>query len=147
MNESQAGGEATRRSFLDWVLGILGTILGAGLIGPALMYIWPSTGKGPVQHRKEVGAEEGWEVWTGKVVSVGEKPVVVVRMKQGFRAFSAVCPHLGCLIAWNGARRLFECPCHGATFDLDGKVTAGPPPRPLPEQTATVVDGKVFVST
>jgi Rieske Fe-S protein len=99
-----------------------------------------------VQHRQEVGPEEGWAAWTGKTVSVGEKPVVVVRTSAGFRAFSAVCTHLGCLIHWDAAKREFECPCHGATFDVNGKVTAGPPPRPLSEFTVSVTDGKVLVS-
>lgn len=138
--------EMSRRGFLDWILRMLTAILGVSVIGPAISYIWPSTRKGPVQHREEVGSEKDWAIWTGKVVSVGEKPVVVIRTKTEFRAFSAVCPHLGCLIVWNQGKRVFDCPCHGAIFDLDGKVTAGPPPRPLTPFIANVLNEKVFVS-
>lgn len=139
--------QPSRRNFLDWLLRICGLILGGAVVVPAISYIWPSTRKGPVQSRLEVGLEKDWPAWAGKTVSVGEKPVVVVRTKSAFRAYSAVCPHLGCLIVWNQADRLFDCPCHGATFDLDGKVTAGPPPRPMTEFTVSVVKGKIFVST
>lgn len=41
------------------------------------------------------------------------------------KAFTAVCPHLGCAIQHDTGKRRFVCPCHRATFDLAGK--------PLPE--------------
>jgi Rieske Fe-S protein len=55
------------------------------------------------------------------------------------RAFSAVCTHLGCQVRWNGEARQFQCPCHGGAYDAEGRVVAGPPPRPL-DTIATRVD-------
>jgi Rieske Fe-S protein len=57
--------------------------------------------------------------------------VVVARDSGGIYAMSAVCTHAGCLIAPNRAGGL-SCPCHGAVFDRDGGVLAGPARRPLP---------------
>jgi Rieske Fe-S protein len=38
--------------------------------------------------------------------------------------FTTKCPHLGCFVNLNGAGNGFACPCHSATFNLDGKRAA-----------------------
>ena len=35
--------------------------------------------------------------------------------------FTTICPHLGCSVNMNNAGDGFACPCHSATFNLDGK--------------------------
>ena len=37
------------------------------------------------------------------------------------RAIHVVCPHAGCFITYDAARKGFFCPCHNASFDLEGK--------------------------
>jgi cytochrome b6-f complex iron-sulfur subunit len=58
--------------------------------------------------------------------------IFVVRLPEGFYAMSAVCTHLGCLSAWKPEAGVIACPCHGSFFQRNGKVIAGPAPRPLP---------------
>src|ERR1019366_4066276 len=45
------------------------------------------------------------------------------------RFLSSTCTHLGCTVNHTGEG--FHCPCHGSTFDSEGKVTSGPAPRAL----------------
>lgn len=44
--------------------------------------------------------------------------------------FSAICTHLGCTVAPDGAE--LRCPCHGSVFEAaTGRNVDGPAPRPL----------------
>jgi cytochrome b6-f complex iron-sulfur subunit len=79
-------------------------------------------------------------------VSVRGKPVAVIRTDKGYRAFSAVCTHLGCIVHWDAADRELKCPCHAAAFDAAGQVVSGPPPRGLPEYGVMVAQGQVIVT-
>lgn len=60
-------------------------------------------------------------------------------------ALSGVCPHKGCAIGWSPAAGRFECPCHDARFDLDGKRLHGPSERDLDPLETTVERGRVLV--
>ncbi|HLH22517.1 MAG TPA: Rieske 2Fe-2S domain-containing protein [Chloroflexota bacterium] len=65
------------------------------------------------------------------------------------RALSAICTHMGCIVDWNAATRQFDCPCHGANFDLEGVIQPTPQypyrPPPLIRIPVKVEDDQVFV--
>jgi len=65
--------------------------------------------------------------------------------EQDFTAFSVDCTHLGCPVNWIPDGNLFLCPCHGGVYYNDGRVAAGPPPRPLPTYPVRVQDGQVEI--
>jgi glycine/D-amino acid oxidase-like deaminating enzyme/nitrite reductase/ring-hydroxylating ferredoxin subunit len=63
----------------------------------------------------------------GAILSHGLKKIAVYKDEgNNVHAFSAVCPHLGCIVQWNGEERSFDCPCHGSRFTKDGVVINGP---------------------
>jgi glycine/D-amino acid oxidase-like deaminating enzyme/nitrite reductase/ring-hydroxylating ferredoxin subunit len=63
----------------------------------------------------------------GGIVTSGLKKLAVFRDEGGrLHTFSAVCPHLGCIVRWNNDEKSFDCPCHGSRFSCDGTVINGP---------------------
>jgi glycine/D-amino acid oxidase-like deaminating enzyme/nitrite reductase/ring-hydroxylating ferredoxin subunit len=70
----------------------------------------------------------------GAVIRRGLSKIAVYRDQSGnLHERSAVCPHLGCIVAWNTTESSWDCPCHGSRFDPDGKVLNGPALSPLAE--------------
>jgi glycine/D-amino acid oxidase-like deaminating enzyme/nitrite reductase/ring-hydroxylating ferredoxin subunit len=63
----------------------------------------------------------------GAILSRGLTKVAAYRDPKGeVHAFSAVCPHLGCIVKWNTSENTWDCPCHGSRYDALGKVFQGP---------------------
>jgi menaquinol-cytochrome c reductase iron-sulfur subunit len=62
-----------------------------------------------------------------------------------FIAVSTRCMHLGCPVRFVAASERFICPCHGGVYDFQGKVTGGPPVRPLDRFYTRVRNGEVEV--
>jgi menaquinol-cytochrome c reductase iron-sulfur subunit len=69
--------------------------------------------------------------------------------EQRFTAFTVHCTHLGCPVRWVADAQLFLCPCHGGVYYSDGTVSAGPPPRTLPQYPVRVNQrsGQVEIQT
>jgi len=60
-------------------------------------------------------------------------PAVLFRTNNGVFAYSAVCTHQGCTVAYKSSNKTLHCPCHGAEFDpfANGKAVQGPARDPL----------------
>ena len=72
-------------------------------------------------------------------------PAFLVHLDNGdFVAYSAICTHQGCTVAYKNGN--LACPCHGSVFDPanGASVVAGPAPRPLPEIPVKVQGGEVI---
>jgi Rieske Fe-S protein len=81
----------------------------------------------------------------GGKVFMSQKVVVTQPARGVFKAFSAICTHVGCVcnVVSNGT---INCPCHGSEFKIsDGAVVTGPAPAPLPARTIAVSDGKILL--
>jgi len=84
---------------------------------------------------------DAWEV--EKDVELGA--VWLMRRGDEVRAWSVVCPHLGCATEPSASAAGFVCPCHDSAFDADGRRLSGPSPRDLDPLATRVDDGVVFV--
>ena len=70
----------------------------------------------------------------GAVVRRGATKLAVYRDEASrLHVRSAICTHLGCVVAWNRAEKSWDCPCHSSRFDVDGQVLHGPAASPLAE--------------
>jgi len=82
----------------------------------------------------------------GGVVFTSAQVVVTQPAKGAFKAFSAVCTHVGCLCN-QVADGTINCPCHGSKFKItNGAVVTGPASAPLPAKTIKVTGGKVYLT-
>jgi Rieske Fe-S protein len=149
----------TRRSFYGSLIQLMGAAMAATVAIPAGLYLFmrPKSSAGDdlveiadladlaegspqevVYYRTRV---DGWkktrEKATTWVVKTGESSAV---------AFNPQCPHLGCIYHWEDEGQAFACPCHASAFAPDGKVVAGPAPRPLDRFETKVEGGKLLVS-
>lgn len=75
-----------------------------------------------------VGARhDAWTVYPDEVLG----RVWLVRQKgldggdDQVAAFTATCPHLGCIIQHDAKENRFVCPCHRAVFALNGQKVSG----------------------
>jgi cytochrome b6-f complex iron-sulfur subunit len=87
------------------------------------------------------------EVAPGSAVKFKDsgQPAVLVHLQSGdFVAYSAVCTHQRCTVAYNNGQ--LACPCHGSVFDpaSGAEVVNGPAQLPLPEIPVEVRGGEVF---
>ena len=72
-------------------------------------------------------------------------PAVLVHLQNGkFVAYSAVCTHQGCTVAFQDGQ--LACPCHRSVFDPSrgGAVVCGPAPSPLPRIPVKAQSGKIY---
>jgi arsenite oxidase small subunit len=62
-------------------------------------------------------------------------PCILIKTGRGeLRAYSQVCTHLSCAVRFEAETNSIACPCHRGFFAVeDGRPTAGPPTRPLPQ--------------
>ncbi|RQP14953.1 MAG: FAD-dependent oxidoreductase [Chryseobacterium sp.] len=63
----------------------------------------------------------------GRVVKFDGENIAAYRDENGtLHALNSTCTHVGCTVNWNDTERSWDCPCHGARYDLDGNVLTGP---------------------
>jgi cytochrome b6-f complex iron-sulfur subunit len=73
----------------------------------------------------------------------GERAVLIHLEGGWFVAYSVVCTHQGCPVAYRDGELV--CPCHGSVFDpaRGGEVVRGPAQKPLQEVRVDAEGGKV----
>jgi len=151
--------DVQRRDFVKIVLAFLGTIMGAVIGIPAISYLLSPATKvqskeawipaGPMENYPigtptlfsyTLSTINGWEKTTNSFGAY-----IVRSNATDVKVFSNMCTHLSCRVNWKNELSEYICPCHDAHFDVEGKVTAGPPPAPLYAYETKVEEGVLYV--
>lgn len=90
-----------------------------------------SASPGPATTGVMLGPASDVPVGGGTVYDAEE--IVVTQPDAGnYKAFSAICTHMRCLVSKVSDGTIY-CPCHGSKFNItDGSVVLGPATVPLP---------------
>jgi menaquinol-cytochrome c reductase iron-sulfur subunit len=159
-----------RRSLLKWISRAIGWTTALIVAVPGISFI-----TAPLRRRSSSGAvkqrvaklknlrvnkpmqvaisgsrQDAWVHYAEEVIGrawlIRETDDSVPPEDTRIKAFSAVCPHLGCAVQRDGERG-FNCPCHKAFFDLSGQPVAeaelghsNPTPRGLDDLECQLVE-------
>jgi len=139
---------ASRRRFVDWLLGTSVGGLVAAVLYPAARYVVPPTsGESTASSVTLPIKAEDVEPNSGQIFKFGSQPGILIRLASGeFRAFSAKCTHLGCIVQFRPDLGQIWCACHNGHFDLNGRNVSGPPPSPLSAFDVNVRGDEIVVS-
>lgn len=158
MVENRSPAEVSRRRFLTLVIGGIGTVIAAAMATPVVGYfLSPAWKKSkpiltPIARASDI--PEGVPTFVtyeqriadGWFISTLSKGAWVTNKGGEIVVFDPRCTHLNCPYYWDKDKQIFQCPCHDGKFDVEGKVTGGPPPRPLDRLEYEIQDGNIMVS-
>jgi Rieske Fe-S protein len=86
------------------------------------------------------------DAWNRTTEPVG---AVYLRRAAGAQVpqcLSAICPHAGCFVAYDGESGTFKCPCHNSSFTAEGAIISpSPSPRPMDTLECKVVGDEILV--
>ncbi|MBM3752108.1 MAG: Rieske (2Fe-2S) protein [Acidimicrobiia bacterium] len=136
-----------RRRWLDWVLGSWFAGVCGAVFFPVVRYLSPPEISEPPTLTVKAGPAATLAPNTGRLVPFGQKPALVVRLKNGeLRAFAGTCTHLACTVQYRPDLEHIWCACHNGHYDLTGRNISGPPPKPLDSYEAHEQGDEIVIS-
>jgi len=118
----------SKRDFLSKIFILFGLVFAYGLLAfEGLFFIVPKKRK--TDKIKIYGGRlKQYKLGTVRAFyDLEGHEILIMRNESGLRAFSSVCPHLGCRVHWEGDKNEFFCPCHKGIFNSKGVAISGPP--------------------
>ncbi|MGO9255790.1 MAG: ubiquinol-cytochrome c reductase iron-sulfur subunit [Bryobacteraceae bacterium] len=136
-----------RRGLIRWLLGSGFAISLGSFLYPVIRFLNPPTVSEAAVNEVAAGKVEDLRPNSGKIVRFGDNPVLLIRVSQTeWRALSAVCTHLSCIVQYQPERARIWCACHNGVYNLQGQVVSGPPPRPLQPYAVHIREDEVVIT-
>jgi nitrite reductase/ring-hydroxylating ferredoxin subunit len=137
----------TRAQFINGWLAATASLFATALIVPVLRFLeTPETDTRPSSvtlSSKDIDLAPN----TARIFPFGSRPGLLIRTEQGeLIALDAVCTHFECTVGYDARNRWIACPCHKGFFDVTGRNTGGPPPRPLERYRLQITDDALLIS-
>lgn len=139
--------DTSRRRFLNGLLGIF-SIGGLGsVLYPVFKFLTPVPRKEQAVSSVVAGKVGELTPNNGKLFKFGTKPGILVMTPNGdYKAFDAICTHLGCTVQYKKEDVQIWCACHNGRYDLNGNVVSGPPPKALEEYACSIQGEDIIVA-
>lgn len=68
----------------------------------------------------------------GRVITYDNKKIALYKDAQGkLYPLNPACTHIKCMVAFNTSEKVWECPCHGSRFSIEGEMFTGPARKDL----------------
>lgn len=138
----------TRTKFLSIVAVAMGGVMTAAILVPVIGFAVADSVKHEDWRWVDVGPLSDFPAnKTTSIAVTGPTPeadrrVFVRNRDNRLMAIWNRCVHLGCPVSYSEGADGFSCPCHGGAYDSVGRVTAGPPPRPLDRFDIKIVNAQ-----
>ena len=133
-----------RRAFVERTIG---TVLGTTFLGACASLVTRTVT--PVDGALRLALVQYPELKAAggslKVIPKGStEPIYVLALNdRRYAAVSPICTHLGCTVEIEQARLV--CPCHGSTYDREGKVLRGPAEEALASYRTALTSDDVLI--
>ena len=139
---------STRRDFLSGLVGLWSLATAIPLVDAVVRFITPPETQEVARETLRVTSMNDLTTNSAKIIRFNKDPVILVHTPSGqFKAFSARCTHLGCIVQYHPeGDPHFACNCHGSQFDINGKNIAGPAPAPLTPLRVKVEESSILIS-
>jgi len=156
---SQEPDDIQKRNFIKGVTASVLGFLSLALTWPLVSFLIPTSNEGaegkfikvpnfpklPVEQPSKMTTVEDVDVQAFITTKVVYDVWVIKHAPDKATVYSSLCPHLNCRYNFDGAKKLFACPCHGSIFNEDGKCVGGPAPRPLDTLPYKIEGGELYV--
>jgi len=136
-----------RRDFMYGLFAMVPLALSfLGISKMSLDFLSPKTGKSKL---RKIFATSLGDLKIGHSLPFtdlkGKEFLIIRTAEKEIKALSTTCTHLGCTVYWKQDKKEFICPCHNATFNSNGEVVSGPPPKKLDSYETEIIGNNVFI--